>query len=96
MGLVRVAALEGAEHGLTVNAVAPGWMEIGLMQGHLQAIAAERDMSIDQVVAAMRAQQPGDRFVDVGEVAATVGFLASPSASAINGVCIPLDIGASA
>ncbi|TYL70917.1 SDR family oxidoreductase [Bradyrhizobium cytisi] len=96
LGLVRVAALEGAVHGLTINAVAPGWMDTALMRGQLEAQAANRGVSIDEVVALFRAAQPGNRFVDVREVAAVIGFLASPCASGINGTCIPVDLGASA
>lgn len=96
LGLVRVAALEGAVHGLTVNAVAPGWMDTALMRGQLEGQAAKLGIGTDQVIARFRASQPGDRFIEVGEVAATIGFLASPAASGINGECITIDLGASA
>ncbi|MET4608355.1 3-hydroxybutyrate dehydrogenase [Bradyrhizobium sp. JR4.1] len=96
LGLVRVAAREGAAHGLTVNAVAPGWMETGIMRDQVEAQATRRGISTDEVIAQFRAWQPGDRFVDVREVAATISFLASPGASAINGVCLPIDLGATA
>ncbi|MFF0458600.1 SDR family NAD(P)-dependent oxidoreductase [Nocardia africana] len=96
LGLVRVAALEGAAHGLTVNAVAPGSMDTGMIRGQLEAQAANRGISTDDVLASFRAYQPGDRFIDVHEVAAVVGFLASPAASAVNGACVPVDLGASA
>ncbi|MET4222658.1 3-hydroxybutyrate dehydrogenase [Bradyrhizobium sp. LB14.3] len=96
LGVVRTAALEGGTHGLTVNAVAPGWMDTPLMRGQLEAQAKNRGMSTDEVIAAFRASQPGNRFVEVSEVAATIGFLASPSASGISGECITIDLGASA
>lgn len=96
LGLVRVAAREGAPHGLTVNAVAPGWMETGIMHSQIEAQARRRGISAEEVVAQFRAWQPGDRFIGVQEVAATIGFLASRGSSAINGVCLPIDLGASA
>ncbi|MCK1544434.1 SDR family oxidoreductase [Bradyrhizobium sp. 179] len=96
LGLVRTAALEGAAYGLTANAVSPGWMDTGMMRGQLEAQAANRGISVDEVIASYRKAQPGERFVDVREVAAAVGFLASPCASAVNGTCIPVDLGASA
>ncbi|MFK4380891.1 SDR family NAD(P)-dependent oxidoreductase [Bradyrhizobium sp. USDA 223] len=96
LGLVRVAAREGGVHGLTVNAVAPGWMDTGIMRGQLQAQAAILGKSADEVIALFRSSQPGDRFVEVHEVAAVIGFLASPCASGINGECITIDLGASA
>lgn len=90
LGLVRVAALEGAEHGLTVNAVAPGWMDTGMMRDQLEVQVATMGVSTDEVVARFRAAQPAKRFVDVREVAATIGFLVSPAASGVNGVCVPI------
>ncbi|RZM90363.1 short-chain dehydrogenase [Bradyrhizobium genosp. SA-3] len=96
LGLVRTAALEGGAHGVTVNAVAPGWMDTSLMRGQLEAQAATRGISTDEVIARFRASQPGDRFVHVREVAATIGFLVSPCASGVNGECITVDLGASA
>jgi len=49
-------------------------------------------MSTEEVVERFRATQPAKRFVDVREVAATVGFLASPDASGVNGVCLPITL----
>jgi 3-hydroxybutyrate dehydrogenase len=71
-------------------------METGMMRGQLHVHAANMGVSTDEVVERFRARQPGKRFVDVREVAATIGFLASPRASAINGECITIDLGASA
>ncbi|WP_245509639.1 SDR family oxidoreductase [Bradyrhizobium vignae] len=88
LGLVRVAALEGAGHGLTVNAVAPGWMDTGMMRDQLKIQAATMGVCTDEAVERLRAAQPAKRFVDVREVAATIGFLVNPGASGVNGVCI--------
>ncbi|MER9451725.1 SDR family oxidoreductase [Mesorhizobium sp. M0254] len=96
LGLVRTAALEGAAHGLTVNAISPGWMDTGIMRGQLEAQAKNRGKSIDEVIETFHAAQPVNRFVDVREVAATVGFLVSPCASGVNGTCVPVDLGACA
>ncbi|MCK1315404.1 SDR family NAD(P)-dependent oxidoreductase [Bradyrhizobium sp. 23] len=90
LGLVRTAALEGAPHGLNVNAVAPGWMDTGMMRNQLEAQAASMGVSPEELVAHLRDRQPAKRFVDVREVAATIGFLTSPDASGVNGVCIPV------
>ncbi|MET4121709.1 3-hydroxybutyrate dehydrogenase [Bradyrhizobium sp. JR1.5] len=95
LGLVRVAALEGAPHGLTVNAVAPGWMDTAMMRNQLEVQAATTGVSTEEIFARFRAAQPAKRLVEVREVAATIGFLASPSASGINGECVTIDLGAS-
>jgi 3-hydroxybutyrate dehydrogenase len=94
LGLVKVAALEGAEHGLTANAVAPSWMRTPLVENQL----ADR-MRLDgrderETLADMVASHAGKRFVEVGEVAATLAFLASPAASGITGTTVPVDLGA--
>lgn len=94
MGLVRVAALEGAEVGLTVNAVAPGWVDTPMLRGQLAAQAQKRGVSEGEVVTILCADQPGNRFIEMREVAAAVEFFASPAASGINGVILPIDLGA--
>lgn len=96
LGLVRVGAREGAAHNITVNAIAPGWMDTAMMRGQLQAQAASRGLTPDEVVDQFRAAQPGNRFIAVAEVAEVVGFLASSLASGVSGACIPIDLGASA
>jgi 3-hydroxybutyrate dehydrogenase len=96
IGLAKVAALEGVDKGLTANAVAPGWMDTSLLQGQLGQHLSLRGLPRDQIIAAMMAEQPAQRFVDTAEVAALVTFLASSAASAISGTYIPVDTGAMA
>jgi 3-hydroxybutyrate dehydrogenase len=93
LGLVKVAALEGATAGLTANAVAPGWMRTPLADGQIGDHMRLRGMSRDKVIASMVAEQPAKRFVDTAEVAALITFLAGDGGSAINGACIPVDTG---
>lgn len=93
VGLVKVAALEAASQALTVNAVAPGWVHTPLVDRQLADQARLRGVSRDEVLRGMADAQPGGRFVEPAEVAAVVAFLASPAASGINGVCLPVDLG---
>jgi 3-hydroxybutyrate dehydrogenase len=93
LGLVKVAALEGAEAGLTANAVAPGWMRTPLADNQIRDHMRLRGISRDDVLASMSAEQPAGRFVDTTEVAGLITFLAGPGGSAINGACIPVDTG---
>ena len=93
LGLVKVAALEGAAAGLTVNAVAPGWMFTSLAENQIRDHMRLRGISRDEVIASMVAEQPAGRFVEVTEVASLITFLAGQGASAINGTCIPIDTG---
>lgn len=93
IGLMKVAALEGAPSGLTANAVAPGWMYTPIVEKQIQEHMDLRGISREDVIAGMVAEHPARRFVETEEVAGLVTFLASDAASAISGTCIPVDTG---
>nr|WP_253609764.1 MULTISPECIES: SDR family NAD(P)-dependent oxidoreductase [unclassified Bradyrhizobium] len=56
--VLSVAASERAEHDLTVNTVAPGWMDTGMLSSQLEILAATMSVSSDEVIACFRAAQP--------------------------------------
>jgi 3-oxoacyl-[acyl-carrier protein] reductase len=77
-GMMRAAALEIAEHGITFNAVAPGWIQTA--------------SSTESEKIAARAT-PFRRAGTADEVAAAICFLASPDASYITGQSVVVDGG---
>ncbi len=91
-GLMKVAALEGARHGLNVNAVAPGWMWTPMAERQIDDQARLHGRTREQVLADMDVHNPAGRMIEPHEVAEVVAFLASDRASGISGTCIPVDL----
>jgi 3-hydroxybutyrate dehydrogenase len=94
LGLMKVAALEGADHELTANAVAPSWMRTPMVEGQVADRVRLLGRPEREVIAELVAEQAAKRFVEPAEVAATLAFLAGPAASGITGTCLPVDLGA--
>ncbi len=93
-GLTKTIALEVAEHGITVNAVCPGYVLTPLVEKQIPEQAAARGITPDQVVKdVLLAAQPTKRFVTVEEVAELALFLAGDLAGSITGAIIPIDGG---
>ena len=84
LAYVRTLAIESARRGVTVNYVAPGFVDTEMLAPY----AAYR--------AAHRGRIPAGRFARPEEIAAVVAFLASPDAGYINGAYIPVDGGLTA
>jgi 3-oxoacyl-[acyl-carrier protein] reductase len=81
MALSRTTAVEVARRGVTVNAVAPGYVQTEL--------TSDVDPAMSRVIPTRRPGSPG-------EIAACVRFLASPEASYITGTTLVVDGGLSA
>lgn len=89
----KTLASELAPFGITVNNVLPGFTMTGRLEFLINSIAQKEGKSTDEVKNDMISTIPAGRIADAEEVAAAVAFLASPAASYINGINIPVDGG---
>lgn len=94
IGLTRVAALEAASAGVTVNAICPGYVDTPLVRGQLADLATSRGVSLDRVLDdVILSLVPQRRLLRVEEVAASCAYVASDAAAAMTGHCLVLDGG---
>ena len=89
----KTLARELAPHGITVNNVLPGSTHTPRIEQIIVARSQKTGDSTDDVTAEMEAEIPMGRFADPSETAAAVAFLASPAASYITGINLPVDGG---
>lgn len=92
----KTLSYEVAPYNITVNNVLPGATLTARLESVMQMRADETGKSVDEVRALMAAEVPAGRIGTAHEVAAAVAFLASPAASYINGINIPVDGGRTA
>jgi 3-oxoacyl-[acyl-carrier protein] reductase len=84
---------EVARHGITVNSILPGYTKTARLDSLIAFTAEKRGMHPDDLAREMEADIPAGRFGEPGEIAAVAAFLASPAASYVNGISIPVDGG---
>jgi NAD(P)-dependent dehydrogenase (short-subunit alcohol dehydrogenase family) len=88
LGLTRCVALEGAPHGVSCNAINPGFVDTPqsrIAQRQQKAIDNLSDMPDDEYREMIRKQIPQQRWIPAREVGALVAFLCRDEAFAITG-----------
>lgn len=96
-GLTKVVALELAQQNVTVNSIAPGYVETPLVSGQVADTARARGITEEEVVRdVMLAAQPTKKFIQIDEIAELVIYLCSDGAASITGAILPVDGGWSA
>jgi len=94
VGLTKTVALEGAEHGVTCNAICPGYVLTPLVEKQIPDTAKARGLTEEQVKRdVLLAAQPTKRFVTVEQVAALSVFLCTEDGASITGAALPVDGG---
>ncbi len=89
----KTLANELGPFNITVNNVLPGATETERLKTIIKNKATVSNMLEDLITKEMLAEIPLKRFAQPNEIANAVGFLASPAASYINGINVPVDGG---
>jgi NAD(P)-dependent dehydrogenase (short-subunit alcohol dehydrogenase family) len=85
VGLTRALAAELGPHGVTVNALCPGWVETAMSAQAIERAVARTKKTPEAIRAELLARGGQSRFLTAEEVAGVAAYLVSDEASAING-----------
>jgi 3-oxoacyl-[acyl-carrier protein] reductase len=89
----KTLANELGQYGITVNNVLPGATGTGRLETIISNKSKASGKSIEEIEEEMKSEIPARRFAKPEEIATAVTFLASPAASYINGINVPVDGG---
>lgn len=89
----KTMANELGEFNITVNNILPGFTNTQRLALLIDQIAKKGNVVVDVVSKNMADEVPMKRFGEPSEIAAVAAFLATPAASYVNGVSIPVDGG---
>ena len=90
IGLTRSLAQETAKHGITVNAVCPGYTDTDLTDSAVRNVVNALGKTPTEARAMLVKIIPRGVMTTPAEVAAAVAWLCSPGASAVTGVAMPV------
>jgi 3-hydroxybutyrate dehydrogenase len=94
LGFTKTIALEGAEFGITANAICPGYVKTPLVEAQIPDTMKARNLSEEQVIRdVLLAAQPTKKFVTVEQIAALAVFLSTEAGASINGAPLSMDGG---
>ena len=94
IGLTKTVALGYAEHGVTCNAICPGYVMTPLVRKQIPDQAKARGISEEHVIKdVLLASQATKQFVTVEQLGALAVFLCTDAAAQITGAALPVDGG---
>lgn len=94
LGLTKTIALETAEHGITANAICPGYVLTPLVEKQIPETAHARMLTEQQVIRdVLLHAQPTRKFVTTDQIGGLAVFLCTDSAASITGAALPIEGG---
>jgi NAD(P)-dependent dehydrogenase (short-subunit alcohol dehydrogenase family) len=93
IGLTRALAVELNQHGITVNAICPGYVDTPMTDASVSNMVARTGMSAAEARQALERMSPQRRLIEPDEVASVALFLALDSSKGITGQAINVDGG---
>ena len=94
VGFTKVIALEGAEAGVTSNAICPGYVWTPLVERQIDDQAKSHKIPREAVIRdVLLKNQPNKRFASVEEIGALTVFLCGDGGTSVTGTAIPIDGG---
>lgn len=93
IGLMRSAAQDLIGHGVTCNAVCPGWVKTAMADADAESEARATGTSTTDVWQARARSYAAGRVMQPEEIADVIGYLTSEGASALNGEAITVALG---
>jgi NAD(P)-dependent dehydrogenase (short-subunit alcohol dehydrogenase family) len=87
LGMVRALAVETSEHGVRINAIAPGWIETPMLHKALDSDEDRKNKILGRT--------PMNRFGQPDDIGWAATYLCSQAAKFVTGVVLPVDGGAS-
>jgi 3-hydroxybutyrate dehydrogenase len=94
VGLCKTLALEGAEHGITANAVCPAYVRTPLVEKQIADQARAHGLPEEEVLEKVILQPHAVKeLIEPSEVAGVVAFLAGPEGKMFTGAPVTLDQG---
>lgn len=89
----KTLSVELAPYNITVNNVLPGATNTIRLQSIAETKSEKTNESVEAIFAEMAAESPMGRIAEPEETASVIAFLASPAASYVNGINVPVDGG---
>lgn len=94
LGLTKTVALEVAEHGVTCNAICPGFVKTPLVEAQIADQAKARGISEEAVMKdVILAAQPTKQFVTFEQLSGMLLYLVSDAGASANGAAFQVDGG---